>query len=120
MTMPQSWTATTLVQRTTPVSVSTETSATCTPPTPLLESPGVQLPVPLTESIPSLAQASFHDQPLPFSRLLPRLTILPASTPSSSFFTPRRGAIFSKSASRAALAAFRNAGAVPGQVVLPP
>src|SRR5438876_11186942 len=73
MIKPQSWTATTLVQRTTPVSVSTLTSAICTPPTPLLERPDVQLPVPFTLSMPSRAQASFqlHSLLLALSTILP-------------------------------------------------
>src|SRR5438270_9501079 len=87
-TRPQSCTATTLVQRTTPVSVSTRTSASCTPPTPLLDSPGVQLPLALTVSMPSRAQASFHDQLL----LLPLSTTLPGSTARSSFLALSRPA----------------------------
>src|SRR5207249_3300742 len=107
---------TTLVQRTTPVSVSTMTSATCTPPTPLLDRPGVQLPGSLTVSMPSLAQASFQAHSL----LLALSTILPGATDRSLACASRRGAIFSNSRSRAALVALRKAGAVPGQVVLPP
>src|SRR5437899_688121 len=67
MIRPQSCTATTLVQRTTPVSVSTRTSAICTPPTPTFDSPAVQSPLPSITSMPSRAQASFHDQLLLFA-----------------------------------------------------
>src|SRR6516225_1220248 len=90
MTMPQSCTATTLVQRTTPVSVSTRTSAICTPPTPFPDRPALtssslaassaHWPCPLTLSMPSLAQASFHDQLLS----LALSTILPGCTTRSS------------------------------------
>src|SRR5436853_6016164 len=97
---PQSCTAQTLVQRTTPVSVSTMTSATCTPPTPTLDSPGVHLPSPLTVFMPSLAQASFHFQLL----LLALSTILPGSMVRSATLAPSRGAIFSNRASRASVA----------------
>src|SRR6516162_3063192 len=78
---PQSCTATTLVQRTTPVSVSTSTSATWTPPTPTLETLGLtgflvswstllasaadQEPVPLAVAMPSMAQALAHSVALP-------------------------------------------------------
>src|SRR5437867_735227 len=70
-TRPQSCTATKLVHLTTPVSMSTMTSAICTPPTCTLERPlfsglidsaWLQVPVPLASFMPSAAQASFHDQ----------------------------------------------------------
>src|SRR5262245_33218518 len=116
MTRPQSCTATTLVQRTTPVSVSTRTSAIWTPPTPTFDRPGVQSAAPLAVSMPSLAQASFQDQLL----LLVLSTILPASMVRLLAWAPSRPAIFSNRASRAAVAAFKQAGDVPGVVVLPP
>src|SRR5438034_9367189 len=115
-TRPQSCTATNLVQRTTPVSVSTNTSATCTPPTCTLDRPGVQSPVPLTLSMPSRAHAFFHSHSLPVALS----TILPGLMARSSFFASSRSAILANSASRAAEAALRMAGAVPGSVVLPP
>src|SRR3954447_12253230 len=117
MIRPQSCTATIFVQRTTPVSVSTSTSATCTPPTPLFDRPSVKLPVPFTWSMPSLAHASFHAQ------LLSPALILPGSFGSivrSPALAPRRPAIFSNRASRAAITALSVGGEVPGQVVLPP
>src|SRR5437588_8053018 len=86
ITMPQSCTATILVQRTTPVSVSIETSAICTPPTLTFDKPGVHLPAPRIESMPSLAHASFQDQLL----LLALSAILPGVMVRSSAFAPRR------------------------------
>src|SRR5262249_25543874 len=59
---------------------------------------------------------SFHDQLL----LLALSAILPGLVVRSSALAPRRWAIFWKRASRAAQTAFSAAGAVPGQVVLPP
>src|SRR5436305_1849525 len=89
---PQSCTAYTFVQRTTPVSVSTSTSATCMPPTPTLDTPllsgcvdwaNVHEPVPLAWSMPSLAQNSFHAQLfLPFVS-----TTLPSSIAKSAAST---------------------------------
>src|SRR5581483_2136270 len=72
-TRPQSCTATIFLQRTTPVSVSTVTSAICTPQTPLFDRPGDQLPLTDTVSMPSRAQASFqaHDLLLALSTTLP-------------------------------------------------
>ena len=66
-TRPQSCTATILFTRTMPVSVSTETSAICTPPTPLLvRSGGLSLsgflPRTVSGTAPIFAQASFHDR----------------------------------------------------------
>src|SRR5947209_6142866 len=84
-TKPQSCTATNFVQRTTPVSVSTRTSAICTPPTWTFDKPAVHLPAPRTDSMPNLAHASFHDQ------LLPALSeILPGTMVKSSALAPRR------------------------------
>ena len=69
ITRPQSCTATIWVQRTVPVSVSTSTSATWTPPTPPLETPrfsglfdsmNVQTPWPLAWSVPRREQACFQ------------------------------------------------------------
>src|SRR5215470_13255337 len=68
-TRPQSCTATILVQRTTPVSVSTSTSATCTPPTltllssatPWRTAASLAPGLPTTTSMPSLAHASFQE-----------------------------------------------------------
>src|SRR5262249_4362463 len=129
--MPQSCTATILVQRTTPVSVSTRTSAIWTPPTPVLETPGltsflsastlvdsakVQKPCPLAWSMPSLAQASFQDQLF----LLALSTTLSFSIARSSTLAPSLGAILANKSSRAAVAATSVAGACDGQVVLPP
>src|SRR5579883_715911 len=79
---PQSCTATTFVTRTTPVSLSTCTSATWQPQTPtletfllssLVESAYDHLPSPLAWSMPSRAQACFHSQllPLDLSTTLP-------------------------------------------------
>src|SRR5262245_5163657 len=124
-TRPQSCTATIRLQRTTPVSVSTVTSATCTPPTPTLEMPRlagccdsgkVHRPVPRASSMPSLAHASFQSHFL--SRVLS--TTLPASTDRSSFLEPSLPAILSNRSSSAAVAAWSVAGACDGQVVLPP
>ncbi len=56
-----SWIATILLTLTTPVSMSTDTSANWQPPTPTLESPASNLPVSEIGIIPSLRQASFHD-----------------------------------------------------------
>src|SRR5712692_5932111 len=81
MTMPQSCTAKNFVQRTTPVSVSTLTSAICTPPTLTFDKPGDHLPAAETVSMPSLAQASFQLHDL----LLPLSVILPGSMDKSSF-----------------------------------
>src|SRR5262245_9457994 len=116
MTMPQSWTPTNFVQRTTPVSVSTETSATCTPPTLTLDRPGDHLPLAETVSMPSLAQASFQAHDL----LLALSTILPGSMARSSFLAPSRGAILSNSSPSTAVAVLKADGAWLGQVVLPP
>src|SRR5947209_3150559 len=122
---PQSCTATTFVQRTWPVSVSTSTSATCTPPTPDFEMPRfsglsasleVHEPVALACSMPSLAQASFQAHDLP--RVLS--TTLPTSILRSSFLEPSLPATLSKKSSSAAAAACNVAGACDGQVVLPP
>src|SRR5262249_49321982 len=66
--------------------------------------------------MPSLEHASFQDQLF----LLALSAILPGVMVRSSGLAPRRWAIFWKSSSRAAQAALRAAGAVPGQVVLPP
>src|SRR6516225_5855741 len=124
-TMPQSWTATTCVQRTTPVSVSTTTSATCTPPTPTLDkplvsgalaSPAVQAPWPLACAMPSLEHASFQGHDLP--RFLS--VTLPASITRSSTLDSSFAAICLKKSSRAASAALKVAGACEGNVVLPP
>ena len=62
MISPQSCTATILLMLTTPVSMSTETSAICTPPTPLeFRSPGPGLaPVRRHGKAPSIAQACFQ------------------------------------------------------------
>ena len=117
MMVPQSCTATTRVQRTTPVSVSTLTSATCTPPTPLLASPWPSvLLVTSIVSMPSRAHACRHGQ----RWLAPRLTTCPGSMDRSPACTFSRPAMRCKNWSRAAVAALRATGAVPGQVVLPP
>src|SRR5215472_17226727 len=118
MIRPQSCTATILVQRTTPVSVSTLTSAICTPPTPWFAmSCGTgDFASPLAVSMPSRAQASFQDQLL----LLALSTTLPSDTARSSFLALSLAASLSKRSSRAATAAFQAKGEVPGQVVLPP
>src|SRR5262249_13658658 len=122
---PQSCTATILVQRTTPVSVSTSTSATCTPPTCTFEmprlagwfaSPACHRPVALASSIPRRAHASFHVQLL----FLPLSWTLPPSRLRSAALEPSLPAIFSNRASRTDAAACSAAGACDGQVVLPP
>src|SRR5262249_42273869 len=117
---------TTYVHRTTPVSESTHTSATCTPPTWTLDRLGRSLrllaswilhwPVPLTCSLPSMAQTFFQSYSLlaPLSRTLPGM-ISRSSTLASSFL-----ATLSNSSSRALLAATSVAGACVGMVVLPP
>src|SRR5271156_1718936 len=56
-TSPQSCTHKTLRTFTKPVSVSTSTSANCTPPAPLEESPFCQLPCEVSGFTPSLRQA---------------------------------------------------------------
>src|SRR5439155_20694065 len=103
----------------------TRTSATWTPPTPELEMPRLsglsesanfQLPWPLASSMPSRAQASFHDQLL--SRFLS--TTLPFSSDRSSLSASSFLATLPRKSSRAAVAACRAAGACDGQVVLPP
>src|SRR5262249_2732894 len=115
-TMPQSCTATNRVQRTTPVSVSAWTSATCTPPTLTFDSPGDHRPWADAVSMPSRAQASFQVLFL----FLPLSTMWPGSMARSSFLASSRGASFSNKASRPALAELNAEGAWLGQVVLPP
>src|SRR5262249_21219829 len=108
--------ATTWVQRTTPVSVSTWTSAICTPPTWTLDRPAVHLPLARTMSMPSLAQASFQV----YFLLLALSTTWPGSMLRSPLSHLSLGASLSKKSSRAEETALSAAGAVPGQVVLPP
>src|SRR5262245_40354857 len=126
MIRPQSCTATIFVHLTTPVSVSTQTSATCTPPTWTLErltpsffawaSLRLQVPLPLTCYLPSRAHTFFHSYSLLafLSRTLPGMI---SRSDASALSLP---ATFSKSASRAFVAAMSVAGAWVGQVVLPP
>src|SRR5262245_11420938 len=111
--------------RTTPVSVSTETSATWQPPTCPLDTLGLSgslaiwplhMPVPLASSMPSLAQNSFHDQLL----LLAESTTLPSWISRLFASAPTLPATFLNRSSRAALAARSVAGACDGSVVLPP
>src|SRR5579885_1213674 len=124
-TRPKSCPATICVQRTTPVSVSTSTSAICTPPTPeldtflfsgLFDSAAVQKPVTLTCSPSRAAQAFFQSQLLP----LALSTTLPRSMDKFSALVSSLAAILANSSSRAAVAARCVAGACDGIVVLPP
>src|SRR3989454_72052 len=102
-TRPQSWTATYLLIFTMPVSVSTETSAICTPPTPLdprLHGPGF-LPVAWMALTPSFAQACFHERLLDES---PFTWMCPSTASSWSGWAPRPGATAAKSCSSASTA----------------
>ncbi len=60
---PQSCTQTMRETFVTPVSMSTSTSANCTPLVPLAERPASHSPSTDTGSVPSKRHASFHDRP---------------------------------------------------------
>src|SRR5215471_8639822 len=105
-----------------PVSLSTETSAICTPPTPLLvRSGGLDLSGFLPRTVigiaPTFEHASFHDK-LRLGSLFTRTVTFTAS--SSSGFAFRDGATFANSRLRASTAARRVDEVTPPEVVLPP
>ena len=117
---PQSCTATSLSTCTMPVSVSTLTSAICAPPTPLemrSSFPRWRWPTPVMGDVPSFAQACFHEMAL---LGLPLTRISPSTASSSSGFTEREGATFSRSWLSAAVAARRVEELTPPTVVEPP
>ncbi len=122
-TNPQSCTATILLTRTMPVSVSTLTSAICTPPTPALVRSGLlrvgcrQLtPCVVMPAGPSLAQACFHVRPLP----PPLMRTCPFADSRCSGVVPSTGASFSNMALMASTEARRAAELTPPMVVEPP
>src|SRR5512143_1347405 len=121
MTSPQSCTATILLTVTIPVSVSTETSAIWTPPTPLLVRSGVMplllTPRAVTGIAPSFAQACFQE------RLLPGFAAtrtVPLTASSSSGLEFNAGATFAKSWFSASIAPRRVEEETPPIVVEPP
>src|SRR5260370_27649161 len=104
-----------------PVSVSTETSAIWTPPTPADISPpgffGSLMPISEMVVAPSLAQAAFHVRLL---AALPLTWILPSTASSCSLGTPSEGATASNSLSSALTDALRVEEDTPPMVVDPP
>ncbi len=122
ITRPQSCTATILLTLTMPVSVSTLTSAICTPPTPLFVRSGGWsrsgfLPCAAIGVGPIFAHASFHVS-LRAGDAATRTT--PSHASSSSGLAFSAGATFSKSISRACTAARRVEDDTPPIVVEPP
>src|ERR1035441_5959218 len=107
---------------TTPVSMSTETSAICTPaePSELRPAPSVRplnQPIAAIDAVPSFRQASFH------VRLLagdPFTWILPSAASSCSGWAPNAGAAASNSFARAFTADLRVEVDTPPTVLDPP
>ena len=122
MINPQSWTATIFLTFTMPVSVSTSTSAICTPPTPLLVRSGGLLlsgflPRTVSGMAPSLEQASFQLSERLESPLTPTLPFTHSNWSGCAF---NAGATCANSASRASTAARRVEELTPPMVVEPP
>ena len=122
MTKPQSCTATIFSTFTIPVSVSTSTSAICTPPTPLLVRSGGFVrsgfvPRTVIGMAPSLAHASFQLRDLWESPLTPTL---PFTHSNWSGCASSVGATLANSRSRASTAARRVEELTPPIVVEPP
>ena len=120
MIRPQSWTATILLILTMPVSTSTETSAICTPPTPLLVSvpgPGF-LPLTVMGVAPSLRASLFPGHAACSGSLLTR--IVPWNASRSAGCASSDGATLAKSWSSASSEPRRVEALIPPMVVLPP
>src|SRR4051812_39091613 len=100
-----------------PVSISTVTSANCTPDVVTEESPGCQLPSTEMGWVASSLHASLHD--IPFDGLS-RTWMRPPDATSDAASTPSAGPTFSLSASSALTVAMRTAGLTAAAVVLPP
>jgi hypothetical protein len=116
---PQSFTETILITRTSPVSVSTSTSANCVP---------ARSPRKVSYCLPRLARQSIVS-PLIFAAACLKVTdfegsfatkIFPFAASSSSAATPSSGAARPKSFVRASFAARRTTGAIELMVTLPP
>ena len=116
-TSPQSWTATIFLTRTSPVSVSTSTSANCAPAVKRFQASAwfsARSAEAETPSAGSFAQASFQPRLLPFAEKVP------AENATSCGSEPHSFASSSATRRTAWYAAARMTGALEGVVVEPP